>query len=368
MKRLIPVLAGAVALAVVAWVVVTLTTGSGTRTVTAYFPRAVGLYAGNDVRILGVKVGRVGSVKAEGDQVKVVMSYDAKYKVPADAAAVIVPPSIVSDRYVQLAPVYTGGSVMPDNAVIPEQRTEIPLELDQIFSSLNDLNVALGPNGANKNGALSRLIDVGAANLGGNGQRLHNALQNLSQAIGTLSDNRGNFFGTVSNLQQFTTALAQDDGGVRAVNNDLAQVSVQLNAERQDLAAALRNLSIGLTQVAAFVHDNRAALTQNISKLTSISSGLVKERKAIEETLDLAPLGLQDLALAYDPATHTLRTRNNVEYGTSLSDPTNPLCQLLQALGQKCPSGSVPLAPGATVKPPTTSADTSLLQLLGVGQ
>jgi phospholipid/cholesterol/gamma-HCH transport system substrate-binding protein len=364
-KRIIPIVAGAAVLVLVAVLLVALLGGGRNRTVTAFFPRAVGLYQGTSVRILGVPVGKVTSVQAEGDRVKVVMEYSSKYKVPADAAAVSVPPSIVSDRYVQLAPAYTGGPTMPDGAVIPENRTEVPLELDEIFKSLNDLNVALGPNGANKQGALSRLIDVGAANLSGNGQRLHDSLTNLSQAISTLSENRGDFFGTIKNLQQFTTALAQNDGGVRAVNQDLAAVSVQLNAERQDLAAALRNLSIGLTQVAAFVHDNRASLTQNIGKLTAVSSGLVKERRAIEETLDLAPLALQNLALAYDPSTHTLRTRNNNEQGQSGTDPTNPVCQWLIALGQKC---SGPPAPGASSAPKLPDASASLLQLLGVGQ
>lgn len=366
MRRSIIFVAGATALAVVVALVVVLMGGGGDRRVTAFFPRAVGLYKGTSVRVLGVVVGTVTSVEAQGDRVKVEMTYGDKYKLPADAAAVIVPPSIVSDRYVQLAPAYKGGPTLADGAVIPENRTQIPLELDQIFGSLNDLNVALGPNGANKNGALSRLIDVGAANLGGNGQRLHDSLQGLSKAVATLGDNKNDFFGTVKNLQQFTTMLAQNDGGVRAVNQDLAQVAVQLNGERQELAAALRNLSIALTQVAAFVHDNRATLTQNIKSLTNVSSGLVKERQALAEVLDLAPLGLQNLALAYDPATHTLRTRNNAEYASSPGDPTNPVCQLLLALGQACPAGGASLAPGAkTVKLP--DASTSLLQLLGVG-
>ncbi len=75
--------------------------GSDTKTLTARFDRTVGLYEQSDVRILGVKVGQVTGIEPEGDSVRVEMEYDAKYDLPADAKAVVVAPSIVSDRYVE---------------------------------------------------------------------------------------------------------------------------------------------------------------------------------------------------------------------------------------------------------------------------
>ena len=74
-------------------------------------------------------------------------------------------PSVVSDRYIQLAPVYTGGPAMSDNATIPRDRTATPVELDQLYTSLNKLATSLGPNGANSKGALSNLLNTAAANL-----------------------------------------------------------------------------------------------------------------------------------------------------------------------------------------------------------
>ncbi len=364
MRRVIPVIAGAVALAVVVALLVAGLAGGSDKRVTAYFPEAIALYKGTSVRMLGVPIGTVTLVQPVGTEVKVEMTYDPKYKVPADAVAALVPPSIVSDRYVQLAPAYTGGPTMADGAVIPENRTEVPVELDQIFSSLNDLNVALGPNGANKHGALSRLIQVGAANMNGNGQAMNDALSGVSRMIETLANHRNDLFGTVANLQQFTTMLANDDAGVRNLNDMLAQVSVQLNGERGELGDALRNLSIALTQVAAFVHDNKNALTGDIKGLTSVTSGIVKEKQALSELLDLAPLGLQNLALAYDPATHTLRTRSSQgETSSSPSDPSGPLCQLLSSLKQPCPSRSS----GGPASPGAPSANSSLLNLLSGG-
>ena len=79
-------------------------------TVTAHLSSAVGLYPGSDVRILGVKVGKVLSVTPDGTSDTVRLEYDGKYRVPADAEAAVVSPSLVSDRYLQLLPAYTGGA------------------------------------------------------------------------------------------------------------------------------------------------------------------------------------------------------------------------------------------------------------------
>ena len=112
---------------VIVAVVTVITSGSPHKSVTAHFSRATGLYKGSSVRVLGVIVGKVTSIKPEGTTVAVKMSYDAKRRIPANASAFIIPPSLVSDRYVQLGPVYRGGAVMTNNAEIPVARTQAPL-------------------------------------------------------------------------------------------------------------------------------------------------------------------------------------------------------------------------------------------------
>ena len=130
--------------------------------VTGMFSRAVGLYPGSDVRVLGVPIGTVTSVTPKGDQVAVEFEYDAAVKVPATAKAAVVAPSLVSDRYIQLLPAYTSGPAMSSGTTIALDRTAVPVELDRISASMDDLMVALGPEGANKDGALSRVLDTGA--------------------------------------------------------------------------------------------------------------------------------------------------------------------------------------------------------------
>ena len=151
--------------------------------VTAYFTETIGVYPGSTVRVLGVPVGTVDAIQPQGTQVKVTMTVNSGVAVPADAKAVVVAASVVSDRYVQLTPAYTGGPQLTDDAVIPVSRTAVPVEVDQIYTSLNRFAQALGPNGLNKNGALSELVKTGAANLTGNGADLHAMITQFGGAV-----------------------------------------------------------------------------------------------------------------------------------------------------------------------------------------
>jgi phospholipid/cholesterol/gamma-HCH transport system substrate-binding protein len=283
------------------------------KTLVADFTQTVGIYPGSDVRIMGVKVGTITSVRPHGTTVTVTMTYDAKYRVPASAAAVIIPPSVVSDRYIQLSPAYSGsGAVMRDHARLSGDKAVAPLELDDVYNALNNLSSALGPNGANANGSLNDLLAAGRTNLQGNGKTLHQTLEDLADAMDTLSNGRQDLFGTVVNLQKFTTALAESDSAVREFNQQLADVSEQLASERQDLAAALSSLSVALGQVATFVKDNQAELTDNVNALTDLTGVLVAQQKSIMDVLNVAPTALSNLNLAYNARSGTLDTRDDL--------------------------------------------------------
>jgi virulence factor Mce-like protein len=284
---------------------------AGQYRVTAYFTETVGLYPGSDVRVLGVPIGTIDDIVPLGDKVRVEMSLDDDYDVPADADAIVLAPSLVSDRYVQFSPVYDGGPTMQDGAEVPLDRTAIPVELDAVYGALDELSDALGPNGANKNGALSDLVDVGAANLAGNGEALNRTLTGFSQAVETLAENRDDLFGSLDNLQTFTTALATIDAQVGQFNDNMAAVSELLASEREDLKVAVALLSDALGDVAKFVQDNTTLLTTNVDRLADVTLVLVQQRSKLAEVLDVAPAALGNLARAYNPDYGTLDTRDN---------------------------------------------------------
>jgi phospholipid/cholesterol/gamma-HCH transport system substrate-binding protein len=295
-------------------------------TVSADFTRAVGLYPGSDVRILGVRVGQVDAVVPEGDHVHVTFSYDEKYRVPATAKAAIVAPSLVSDRYVQLLPVYEAGPALAAGTRIPLSRTAVPVELDRVSQSLDDLMVALGPDGANKDGALNQLLQTSAANLDGNGDKLNGTVHDLSTALSTLSGSRDDLFGTVKNLQSFTSMLASNNAQVRRLNSDLATVAVQLSEERENLKATLSSLGVAVDEVSGFVSDNRALLKSNLDRAVTVTGAFAKNRQALAQVLENAPVALSNLQNAYHPETGTLDTRNNAK---GFDDPLLLVCSIL---------------------------------------
>jgi phospholipid/cholesterol/gamma-HCH transport system substrate-binding protein len=368
--RVTVVIVGLLVLAIVAvGAVVGLRGGTATKHLTAYFPRTIGLYKGNDVRVLGIKVGKIDSLTPDGNQVKVEMSYSGDQKIPANADAELIEPSIVSDRYVQLGPAYTKGPVLKNGAVLGLDRTHVPLELDNIFENINSLDTALGPKGANSKGALSRLVDISAKNLAGNGPRLNGAIKEFAAAISTLSGSRGNLFSTVSALQKFTTTLARHDGGVRALNANLATVGGQLAGERKDLGAALANLSQALSAVNGFVAANRNALTGDIHGLAGVTNVLTKEKEAITEFTDQAPLALSDLALSFDFKATTLDTKADSTVPLTTGGPAGALCQLLAQLDLTTVLGKAAgCSSSQTVSLVNNPHATSLSQLLTVGK
>src|SRR6476619_8619821 len=209
------IIAPAVIVAVVIAAALVMFQGDDQKTLTAKFPRTISIYEGSDVRVLGVPIGKVDTVTPSGTDVVVTMSYDANVKVPDDASAVIVSPSIVGDRFIQLTPVYTDGPVLPDGATLQTTRTAVPLELDQIYQSLDDLTVALGPNGANAQGALTDLLETTAANFGGEGAKFHQTIEDFSKLTGTLDDNKEELFGSAQALEGFIHTLAKNDPTVR---------------------------------------------------------------------------------------------------------------------------------------------------------
>lgn len=297
--------------------------------VSALFDKTVGLYSGSSVRVLGIQVGEITDVTPQGDAVRVDMRVDSSVQIPADAGAVVVAPSLVSDRYVQLTPAYDSGLVMASGTVIPKDHTATPMEIDDLYGSLDELSTSLGPNGANANGALSNLLDTAAANLDGNGKNINDTVTELANLSRTLDDSKGDLFATVRNLQSFTTALADSDSQLNQFYARVADVTGFLAEDSDDVGKALSSLASSLGDVQQFVEENKDLLTSNVDKLASVSKVLVDQRAALAEVLDVAPTGMTNFINSYDAASGSIAIRYNA------NEFTNPLvttlCRLLKA-------------------------------------
>jgi len=307
--------------------------GSRTIQVTAYFAQFKGIYVGDDVTVLGVPIGTVASVEPQADRVEVVMELDADHSVPSDARAAVVAPSLVSVRSIVLGPVGSEADPLEDGATIPMSRTAIPVEWDDIKDQLVDLSTALGPAGANKDGATSDLISSSADFLDGQGAALNATITDVSEAMGTLADNSGDLFATVRNLQVFVTAIKGSDVQVRLFNQRLAQVAAMLDGDRFALTGALTGLHTAFTEVNTFIEENRTLTISTLRELRSTTSMLASNRQQIADILQVAPTGVSNFYQILDPrgSTGTLVTGELAV--NNLQAPAQIICGALLAAG-----------------------------------
>ncbi|SUA75908.1 virulence factor Mce family protein [Nocardia otitidiscaviarum] len=301
----------------------------GKTQITAYFPSTSGLYAGDQVRVLGVRVGTIDSVDPGADRVTVRMTIDRGVDLPADAKAVIVSPSLVSARFVQLAPAYTGGDKLADGDTIPIERTAIPVEWDDIKTELSKLATTLGPVGDDEQGSFGRFVDTAADNLDGNGAAFRDTLRELSSALTTLSDGRTDLFATIRNLQQFVDVLSKSNDQIVQFGGRLASVSSVLAGVSTDLGAGLENLDIAVADVQRFIDARGGALTESVQRLSEVTQLLVDKRPEVERVLHSGPTALVNFYQIYKPAQGSL---TGYPVLTNFADPISFLCGSVEAL------------------------------------
>lgn len=271
------------------------------RELTVMFPKTTSLYEGAQVKVLGVRIGTVESIEVEGTEVRVHMTYDADVELPADVHAVIVPPSVVGDRFVQLAPAYTGGEVLADGAELGVERSGVPLELEDTYRALDQVASALGPRAGNRDGALSRLISAGADNLRGRGRLLNSTIRGVADALAVLAGSSDSINGTTTDLDRLTRRLAGSDATIRSVVANLVAVASDLNGQGRQLTVAVGALDRALGRLATFARDNREDLRASVDDLTSVTVALRRHTAELEEITELAPVGLVSLLNTYVP-------------------------------------------------------------------
>src|SRR5271167_4869476 len=247
-----------------------------TNTVVAYFPDTLALYAGDRVQIMGVKVGSIDAIEPAGDKMKVTFHYDSKFKVPADATASILNPSLVASRDIQLSPPYTGGPVMADNAVIPVERTQVPVEWDQLRDSLSTILDQLGPTPEQPKGPFGDVVESFADGLAGKGEQINTTLKSLSEALTALSRGRGDFFAVVRSLALFVNALHQNDRQFVALNDNLAQFTNAFTNSDQELANAVKQIDGLLGTTRRFLDQNGSVVVHDIDNLADTTNALLQ--------------------------------------------------------------------------------------------
>jgi phospholipid/cholesterol/gamma-HCH transport system substrate-binding protein len=299
------------------------------KTITAYFVSATGIYSGDEVRVAGVKVGTIASVEPVGGQARMTIHVDDDVPIPADAKAVIVAQSLVAARYVQLAPAYeTSGPTMADGAVIPVDRTAIPVEWDEVKAQLTRLATDLGPRSGVSGTSLSRFIDSAANAMDGNGEKLRQTIAELSGLGRVLASGSGNLVDVIKNLQTFVTALRDSNQQIVQFQDRFATLTSVVN-DQSDLGSALTDLSSAVGDVRRFVAGSRDQTAEQLQRLTNVTQNLVDHRLDLENLLHAAPNALANAYDIYDPDSGSQIGRFALN---NFSNPMALICSAISAV------------------------------------
>ena len=315
------------------------------RTIVGYFTSAVGLYPGDQVRVLGVPVGTIDSIEPRPSDVKITMSVSKDVKIPKDAQAVIISPNLVSARFIQLTPAYTGGAALPDGGSIDLARTAVPVEWDEVKEALTQLAVAAGSDDRDRcRGRWARRSTRPRTRFDGKGESFHNALRELSQVAGRLGDSRSDIFGTVKNLQVLVNALSASNEQIVQFAGNVASVSQVLADSSRHLDNTLGTLNQALSDIRGFLHENNSTLIDTVNQLNDFTQTLSDQSDNIEQVLHVAGPGIANFYNIYDPAQGTL---NGLLSIPEFANPVQFIC-----------GGAFETA-GGPRRPTTTSAPSS---------
>ncbi|MEE6138170.1 virulence factor Mce family protein [Mycobacterium sp. 050128] len=330
LRRSRTVLATTLILVLVAGVIVAMrSAGAAARiVVVAYFDNSNGVFAGDDVRIRGVPVGAILKIEPQPLRSKITFSFDRRYRVPANATAAILSPQLVSGRAIQLTPPYAGGPTMADGAVIPQDRTVVPVEWDDLRAQVQRLTELLKPTRPGNVSTLGALINTAADNLRGQGPTIRDAIIKLSQAISALGDHSKDIFSTLKNLSTLVTALHDSADLLEQLNSNLASASSLLADDPNKVAQAAEDLNAVVADVQSFAADNREAIGTTSDRLTSISKVLVDSLDDIKQTLHISPTVLQNFNNIFEPSNGAL---TGALAGNNMANPIAFLCGAIQA-------------------------------------
>jgi len=296
--------------------------------VVGYFQNTNQLFSGDDVLIQGVPVGKVEKIEPGPEKVKVTFWIDDKYKVPADAKAVILSPQLVTGRAIQLIPPYRGGATLRGGAVIPLDRTAVPVEWDQVRTQLQRVADLLKPDQPGGVSTLGGFINTAADNLRGQGASIRESVIRLSQAVSILGDHSNDLFSTFKNLSILVSALQDSTGLLERLNTNLAEVTGLVADDPNKVGQALHDMSAVADDVRSFVADNKEAVGTASDKLASVSTAIVGSLDDIKQVLHVTPTALADLNNIYEPAVGSL---TGILAANNFANPVSFICGAIQA-------------------------------------
>lgn len=279
--------------------------------VTAEFDRAPGLYPGSKVRLLGIDVGQVLDVRNDGDVVRVRMRLEEDTEVPADAHAVIIPLTLLGERYVQLAPVYEGGPRLEAGGTIPLDRTRLPAEVDDLLRGLDEYLGAIDPTDAGD--LVTNLAEI----VDGQGAELNSLIEHASGTIDVLADKGEELGHVLDALATLTGTLSSRTAAIEELITSYGDVADVLADNAEDVDAFVVQLDRAAVELTGLIEEHSGTVTEDVAHLTTVTSTLERNLDSLERLLVATPRLFGAAQRAFDADRNLLPLNNQADADTT---------------------------------------------------
>jgi phospholipid/cholesterol/gamma-HCH transport system substrate-binding protein len=255
--------------------------GSGD-TYHAAFSEAGGIRKDDDVRIAGVRVGKVTGIELENAHVRV------DFKISADAAfgpatsASIRMKTLLGQKYVALVP--SGAGQLPADSEIPLVRTVSSYDIVNAFSDLTTTTERIDT------GQLAGSLDVMAKEFRDSPGHVKLALSGMSRLSKTIASRDVELRTLLAHANSVSTIVASRNDTTAKLIKDADLLLVELQARRDAIHTLFTNTSDLAIALTGLVRDNRAALKPALDQLTRVLAVLTRHEQDLDKTIaGLAP-------------------------------------------------------------------------------
>ncbi len=256
----------------------------------ANFTDVTGLNEGDDVRIAGVRVGSVESIKIlkrKGDTsvAQVGFSVQKSRPLPVSITAAMRYRNLVGQRYLDVEPAAGGSTkILKPGGTIPLSQTTPAVDLTVLFEGFQPL--VQGLNGTQINELAYEVIQT----FQGEGGALVKLLSNLASLTNALADKDKVIGEVIDNLSSVLGAVAQRDSELSNLIIQLKSFVSGLAQDRTTIGNSITGINNLATSTAGLLTQIRAPLKADVTALTGLASNLVKNSSSVQYLLDnLAP-------------------------------------------------------------------------------
>lgn len=249
----------------------------GGDTFRAAFSEAGGLMAGDDVRIAGVKVGKVQDVDLDGDHVVVDFKVTEPASFGTQTAASVRMKTLLGQKYLALEP--AGPGQLEEDSEIPLDRTVSSYDIVNAFSDLATTTERIDT------GQLATSLSTLATEFKDSPEDVRAALDGLSRLSRTIASRDVELKKLLASANSVSGTVAERNQAIESIIKNADLLLVELEARREDIHTLFVNTSAMAQQVTGLVRDNRAQLKPALDQLTKVLAVLQEHEKDLGDTI-----------------------------------------------------------------------------------